>query len=99
MDRCVNRFVVLISATVVSSIFTPYAEAAVSATIVPGSLTQGTVQTSLGAGTSYSHETNNLGDWWTATNNPGGAGTKFAISMTNANFNNTFNGNATIVAF
>lgn len=99
MDRSVHGCVVALGATVVSSIFGLQAYGAVSATIVPGSLTQGTVQASLGEGTSYSHDTNVMSDWWTSTNNPTGAGTKFAISMSNGNFNQTFNGNNTIVAF
>jgi hypothetical protein len=99
MDRSVHGLVVAFGATVVSSIFALQTQAAVSAGIVPGSFTQGTVQASLGAGTSYSHETNLMGDWWSTTNNPTGAGTKFAISMSNGNFNQTFNGNNTIVAF
>src|SRR5690348_13977002 len=99
MDRSVHGLAAALGAAVVSSIVGLQSQAAVSATIVPGSLTQGSVQASLGAGTSYSHETNVLSDWWTTTNNPAGAGTKFAISMSNGNFNQTLNGNNTIVAF
>src|SRR5262245_50721449 len=70
----------------------------VSASIVPGTLTQGSVQASLGAATSYNVATNNLGDWPLDT---GGSSTKFAISLTNANFNgNSFGGTPnSIVAF
>jgi hypothetical protein len=71
--------------------------AAVSATIVPGTLTQGATQASLTGGT-YANESNNLGDWPLVS---GGTTTKFAISLSNANFNgNAFGGTPnTMVAF
>ena len=74
MDRSVHGLVVALGATVVSSIIGLQANAAVSASIMPGSFTQGAVQTSLGAGTSYSHETNAMSDWWSTTNIPPGRG-------------------------
>ncbi len=73
--------------------------AANSATVVTGSLTQGSVKSSLGAGTSYAKETNHLNDW---VFNTGGFGGKVtAISATNANFNGNEHGGTpdTMIAF
>jgi len=72
--------------------------AADSASIVPGSLTQGTVKASLTGG-SYASESANLGDW--PLNTGGSAANTFAISFENADFNgNSFGGNAnTMIAF
>src|ERR1019366_9087769 len=47
--------------------------AADSASVVPGTLVQGSVKTSLGVGTTYDVETNNLGDWPLNTGASGGA--------------------------
>src|SRR5260221_10087453 len=71
--------------------------AAVSAGIVPGTLTQGTVKASLTGG-AYANEANNLGDWPLTT---GGGATQFPITLTNANFNgNLFGGTPnTMIAF
>jgi hypothetical protein len=71
--------------------------APVSATILPGTLSQGSVQASLTGG-SHANEANNLGDW---PLNTGGTSTKFALSFTNANFNgNSFGGTPnSIIAF
>jgi prepilin-type processing-associated H-X9-DG protein/prepilin-type N-terminal cleavage/methylation domain-containing protein len=73
--------------------------AAVSASIVPGTLTQGSVQASLGAGTQYVVETNNLGDF--PLNTGGFGGKLFPVAITNPDFNgNSFGGTPnTIVAF
>lgn len=72
----------------------------VSATVVPGTFSQGTVQGTLGAGTTYANPNNILNDWWPTTSNMTTmTGTKFAISYTNGNFNNAANGNNTIMAF
>ena len=73
--------------------------AADSVTVVPGSLTQGSVKSSLGAGTSYAVETNNLGDWPLNTGTVGGSVT--AVSITNPNFNgSSFGGTPnSIIAF
>jgi hypothetical protein len=73
------------------------AAAAVSATIVPGTLVQGSTQASLTGG-SYASEGNNLHDWPLMT---GGTTTKSAISLSNANFNgNAFGGTPnSMVAF
>ncbi|HZZ43922.1 MAG TPA: hypothetical protein VFE58_13380 [Tepidisphaeraceae bacterium] len=73
--------------------------AAVSATVVPGTLVQGSVQASLGAGTTYNNEGSNLRDWPLDTG--GTATNKYAISLTNANFNgNSFGGSLnSILAF
>lgn len=75
-----------------------HAEAGNSATIVAGSLTQGTVRASLTGGT-YAQEGNDLGDWPLDTG--GFGGTVFPIAPTNPNFNaNAFGGNAdTMIAF
>lgn len=75
----------------------PEARAAVSATIVPGTLTQGTVKASL-AGGSYANESNHLDDW---PLNTGGTSTVFPVTLTNSDFNgNSFGGTSnTIVAF
>jgi hypothetical protein len=69
-----------------------------SASIVAGSLTQGTVKASLTGG-SYANESANLGDWPLSTG--GSAANTFAISFENADFNgNSFGGNAnTMIAF
>ena len=56
--------------------------AANSATVVSGSLTQGSVKASM-SGNSYALETNNLSDWPLTTSSTLG------ISLTNANFNGT----------
>ena len=77
----------------------PSADAAVSATVVPGSFTQGTVQASLGAGTTYANASVALNDWWTSTSNLATAGTKYAISLTNGNYNQPLNNNSTVLAF
>jgi prepilin-type processing-associated H-X9-DG protein len=63
------------------------------------SLTQGTVKSSLGAGTTYATTGSNLNDW--PLNTGGTAAHTFAISDENADFNNnSFGGNGnTIVAF
>src|SRR5690242_18018846 len=102
MSRCIVRggmAAILFLSSI--SLFSPGAQAAaVSASIVPGTFTQGSVQASLGAGTSYANAGNTLNDWWSATSNlTTTTGTKFAISMTNGNFNATLNNNATILAF
>ena len=70
-----------------------------SVSIVPGSFTQGTVKSSLGAGTSYANASNNLNDWPLKTGTS--AGRTFAISDENADFNgNAFGGTPnTIIAF
>jgi hypothetical protein len=89
----------LVSAVFIS-ILPAQGRAADSASVVPGSFTQGTVQASLGAGTTYANPSNSLSDWWTATSslaNP--TGNKTAISLSNGNFNSAVNGNATIIAF
>jgi hypothetical protein len=68
------------------------------ATIVPGSLTQGSVRSSL-VGGSYANVNANLGDW--PLNTGGTASDTFAISYENPDFNgNSFGGNAnTMIAF
>lgn len=100
MSRSI-RFNRGISAAIASSligIFTAPTFAADSASIVAGSLTQGTVKASLTGGT-YANESANMGDW--PLNTGGSAANTFAISFENANFNgNTFGGNAnTMIAF
>ena len=82
-----------------AAFFSPSARAADSVTVVPGTLTQGTVKASLGAGTSYDVETNNLGDWPLTTG--GSSSDTGAISFENPDYNaNAFGGNAnTIIAF
>ena len=76
-----------------------YAQVVDSVTIVPGSLTQGSVKASLGSGTSYASEGVNLSDW--PLNTGGSSSSTYAISLENPDFNgNSFGGNAnTIVAF
>jgi hypothetical protein len=73
--------------------------AADSAAVVPGTLNQGAVKSSLGAGTTYATETNNLGDWPLNTGSSGGMVT--AVSLSNPDFNgNSFGGTPkTIIAF
>ncbi len=90
--------VVFVSGGVVSIWSTP-SHAAVSASIVRGTLTQGSVQASLGAGTQYAVETNNLGDF--PLNTGGFGGKLFPVAITNPDFNgNSFGGTPnTIVAF
>jgi len=75
------------------------AQAANSVTVVPGSLTQGAVQTNMGAGTNYALETNNLSDWLLTTGSFMGSAN--AISLTNDNFYNpSFGGSVnSIIAF
>lgn len=77
---------------------TPSARAALSASIVPGTLTQGTVQASLTGG-SYANEGSNLGDWPLDTGSFGGS--VFPVSIGNSDFNgNSFGGTPnTVVAF
>jgi hypothetical protein len=74
------------------------ARAADSVTIVPGTLTQGTVKASLTGG-QYAAESDNLGDW--PLNTGGSASSTFAISFENPDFNgNSFGGVAnTLIAF
>ncbi len=74
------------------------ANAADFATIVPGSLTQGTVRSSL-VGGAYANVNANLGDWPLTTG--GSASSTFAISFVNPNFNgNAFGGTPnTMIAF
>ena len=67
-----------------ASLFTSAARAADSVTIVPGSLTQGTVKSSLTGG-AYANEADNLGDW--PLNTGGSASKTFAISFENPDFN------------
>ncbi|HWB55083.1 MAG TPA: hypothetical protein VG722_12855 [Tepidisphaeraceae bacterium] len=69
-----------------------------SASIVPGSLTQGTVEASLTGG-AYANESDNLGDW--PLNTGGFASTVFPVSISNADFNgNAFGGTPnTMIAF
>jgi hypothetical protein len=76
----------------------PQAAAAVSASVVPGTLVQGATAATLTAN-SYAVETNNLGDWPRDTGGFGGL--VFPISIANANFNgNSFGGTPnTIIAF
>jgi hypothetical protein len=82
-----------------SSTLSSAARAAVSASIVPGTLTQGTVKTSLGAGTTYDVESNNMGDW--PLNTGGTSTTTYGISYENPAFNgNAYGGTPnTMVAF
>jgi hypothetical protein len=71
------------------------------ASVVPGSLSQGSAagSASLGSGTQYANESNNLGDWPLDTGSF--AGSVFAISINNANFNgNGFGGTPnSVIAF
>jgi hypothetical protein len=71
----------------------------VSASVVPGTLVQGTTQISL-AGGSYANEANSLRDWPLVTSGAS-ATTKSGISLSNASFNgNTFGGTPnTMIAF
>jgi hypothetical protein len=93
-----SRLALSVAATVLSGQLAAPASAAVSATIVPGSLTQGTTQASLTGG-EYADESNKLHDWPLATGSFGG--NTFAVSLSNANFNgNAFGGTPdSLVAF
>jgi hypothetical protein len=78
-------------------IFAPaIAPAADSVTIVPGSLTQGTVKSSLTGGT-YANESANLADW--PLNTGGSANRTSAISFENSDFNGTGGNANTMIAF
>jgi hypothetical protein len=85
--------------TAIGSTLSSAAHAAISASILPGTLTQGTVKTSLGAGTTYDVESNNMGDW--PLNTGGSSTTTYGISYENPDFNgNSFGGTPnTMVAF
>ncbi|HEX3358291.1 MAG TPA: PEP-CTERM sorting domain-containing protein [Tepidisphaeraceae bacterium] len=61
--RSRRRIIPVAVLTVLGILQVPSAHAADSVTIVPGTLTTGTVKSSLTTGTSYAVETNNLGDW------------------------------------
>jgi hypothetical protein len=94
-----RRFAVSVVAVTSALIVSPVLRAADSVTVVPGTLSHGTVKASLGAGTSYDLETNNLGDWPLTT---AGAGTTtYPISLSNADFNSSSSGGTpnTILAF
>lgn len=97
-SRCALRALSLVAALggVVSMAAT--ARGAVSATIVPGTLVQGTVKASL-AGGSYANEANRLDDW--PLNTGGGASLTYPVTLTNSDFNgNSFGGTPnTMVAF
>ncbi len=82
----------------IGSTLSSAAHAAVSASIVAGTLTQGTVKPSLTGG-SYANESANLGDW--PLNTGGSSANTFAISFENGDFNgNSFGGTPnTMVAF
>lgn len=67
-----------------------------SASVVPGTLTQGTVKSSLGAGKSYAIETNDLGDWPLTTGAFGG--TVFPVTVSNPDYNSAAAPN-TMIAF
>ena len=102
MSRNITSPISFLPLVVAASMLLPWASgarAADSVTIVPGSLTQGTVKASLGAGTTYDSEGVNLSDW--PLNTGGSAASTFAISLENADFNgNSFGGTPnTVVAF
>lgn len=89
----------VIASSFLACAFAIRADAAVSAAVVTGSFTQGTVQTSLGSTSTYNNPDAALNDWWTSTSNLATAGTKYAISLTNGNYNQPLNGSGTILAF
>jgi hypothetical protein len=88
----------VISATAGFASARPSHGAAVSASAVPGTLSQGVVRASL-AGGSYAAEGNQLGDWPLTTGSFGG--TAFGVSLSNPDFNgNSFGGTPnTMIAF
>jgi hypothetical protein len=94
-----GKLAVGLMATTGALLISSPSHAADSVTVVPGTLAQGTVEASLGSGTSYDVETNNLGDWPPTT---GGTSTDTdAIGLSNPDFNaSAYGGNpSTIIAF
>ncbi|HEY0010262.1 MAG TPA: PEP-CTERM sorting domain-containing protein, partial [Tepidisphaeraceae bacterium] len=71
-------------------------QAAVGVSVVPGTLTQGSVRATLDAGTTYANEGNSLADFPLTTGTFGG--TTYPITLTNANYNSGV-APATMIAF